>query len=77
MIGVYFHNSTHDNRNWEKIYDNLIKKNSNLEQNAALFERKKVTINQIFRSKLWYIGQIYTIPKCIWKKAEKRINNFL
>ena len=41
MVGVHFHNSAHDNRNWDKIYDNLTKQNSYLEQNAALFERKK------------------------------------
>ena len=23
MVGVHFHNSAHDNRNWGKIYDNL------------------------------------------------------
>ena len=23
MVGVHFHNSAHDNRNWDKIYDNL------------------------------------------------------
>ena len=73
MIGVHFHNSAHDKRNWDKIYDNLTKQNSYLKQNAALFERKKITKNQIFWSKLWYIGHIYTIPKCIWKKTEKRI----
>ena len=43
MVGVHFHNSAHDNRNWDKIYDNLTKQNSYLEQNAALFERKKKT----------------------------------
>ena len=32
---------------------------------------KKITINQILWSKLCYIGQLYTIPKCIWKKTEK------
>ena len=26
MVVVYFHNSAHDNRNWDKIYDNLSKK---------------------------------------------------
>ena len=33
-------------------------------------------INQI-SSKLWYIVQIYTIPKYIKKEIEKRIHNFL
>ena len=26
IIGVYFGNSAHENRNWDKIYDNLTKK---------------------------------------------------
>ena len=29
---------------------------------------------QILLSNLWYVGQIYTIPKCIWKKTEKKEN---
>ena len=34
---------------------------------------KKTTVNQMLSSKLWHIGQIYTIPKSIWKKIEKGI----
>ena len=41
MTGVHFHNSAHDNRDWDKIHDNLPKQNLYLDQNAALFERKK------------------------------------
>ena len=26
MVGVHFYNSAHNNRNWDKIYDNLTKK---------------------------------------------------
>ena len=26
IVGVHFRNSAHDNRNWNKIYDNLTKK---------------------------------------------------
>ena len=37
---------------------------------------KKIIINQLL-SKLWYIVQIYTIPKYIKKEIEKRIYNFL
>ena len=36
-VGVDFHNSAHDNRNWDQIYDNLTEKI----QNAAVFDRKK------------------------------------
>ena len=78
MIEVHFHNSAHDNRNWEKIYDDLTKQSLYLQQNAALFDRKKITVNQIFLSKLWEIDKINTIPKCIWKKTEKKKKkNFL
>ena len=48
MTVVHFHNSAYDNRNWDKMYENLTKQNSYLEQNAALFEKKQITINQIF-----------------------------
>ena len=37
---------------------------------------KNIIINQIL-SKLWYIVQIYTIPKYIKKEIEKRIYSFL
>ena len=33
--------------------------------------------DQFVLSKLWYIVQIYTIPKYIKKEIEKRIYNFL
>ena len=36
---------------------------------------KKIIVNQILCSKLWYIGQIYTIPKYIKKEIEKGIYN--
>ena len=39
------------------------------------FRGKKIII--IFLSKLWYIVQIYTIPKYIKKEIEKKIYNFL
>ena len=38
---------------------------------------RKLIINQILLSKLWYIGQIYTIPKYIKKEIEKRMYEFL
>ena len=37
----------------------------------------KIIVNQIVFSKLWYVYQIYTIPKHIKKEIEKRIYNFL
>ena len=38
---------------------------------------KKLVINQILLSKLWYIWQIYAIPKYIKKQIEKTIHDFL
>ena len=37
-------------------------------------EKKKIIANKILLSKLWYIGQIYTIPKFIKEKIEKKTN---
>ena len=34
-------------------------------------KKKERIVNQIFLSKLWYIGQIYTIPKFIKEEIEK------
>ena len=36
-------------------------------------QKEKEIVNQIVLSKLWYIGQIYTIPKFVNKKIEKKI----
>ena len=35
--------------------------------------KKRRILNKIFLSKLWYIGQIYTIPKFVKEKIEKTI----
>ena len=75
MVGVHLHNSTHDNRNLDKLYDNLIKKFIFGTKCSSLWE-EKITINQIISSKLWYIGQAYTIPKRIWKKMKKAISTW-
>ena len=37
------------------------------------WDEKNEIVNQIPLSKLWYIGQIYTIPKFIKEKIEKTI----
>ena len=58
------------------------KKNQYFEQSATLFgmkknhKTKKRIVNQILWSKLWYIGQIYTIPKFIKEEIEKTIAQF-
>ena len=50
------------------------KKNQYFKQSATLFGmKKKRIVNQVFLPKLWYIGQIYTIPKFIKEKTEKAV----
>ena len=39
---------------------------------GCLEKKKKIIVNKILLSKLWYIGQIYTIPKFIKEKIEKK-----
>ena len=38
---------------------------------SSLWDEKKRPVNQILLSKLWYIGQIYTIPKFMKEEIEK------
>ena len=49
------------------------KKNQYFEQSATLLGMRKKDINQIFLSKFWYIGQIYTIPNLNEKETGKTI----
>ena len=51
------------------------KENQYFEQNATLFgmKKKKRIVNQVLLSKLWYIGQIYNIPKFIKEEIGKRV----
>ena len=51
------------------------KKNQYFEQSATLFgmKKQKRIVNQVLLSKLWYIGQIYTIPKFIKEEIGKRV----
>ena len=74
ILGVHFGNSVPDNSNWDKISHILTKKQF-LEQRATLFgmKKKKRIVNQILLSKLWYIGQIYTIPKFTKEEIAKAI----
>ena len=59
-----FGNFILNNFSWDKISEDVIK-DPHLDQSETLWEVKKLTINQIFLAKLWYIGQIYAIPKYI------------
>ena len=85
IIAVYFVNSVHDNTNWDKIYNNLTysetKMYNNLTQKIHIWSRmeislrvKKLNADEVLRSKLRYIGQIYyTVSKHMGKKIEERI----
>ena len=41
---------------------------------AILFEREKIIVNQILSSKLWFIGQIYSILKWLYRKENCKGN---
>ena len=71
---IHFGNFVLDNSNRDKISHSLAKKIQYLEQSAALSEMKEITLNHIFLSKIWYIGEIYTIPKFIKKEIEKTMS---
>ena len=73
---VNFVNSSLDNSNWDKISESLTKKLHIWNRVRRSLRGKKIIINQLL-SKLWYIVQIYTIPKYIKKEIEKRIYNLL
>ena len=67
ILGFHFVNSVLDNNNWDKINEKLTKKIIFGIEYYSLREEK----NQILSSKLWYIGQMYTIQKYIKKETEK------
>ena len=75
VLGINFGNSILDNSNWDKISEGITK-NHIWNRVRLSLRSKKIILNQILLSKLWYIGQIYTIPKCIKKEIE-RIYDFL
>ena len=70
---------TDGRKRWHIVVGAPPKKNQYFEQSATLFgmkknhKTKKRIVNQILWSKLWYIGQIYTIPKFIKEEIEKTI----
>ena len=59
IVEVDFGSSVPGNSNWDKI-------------SHCKFSWKRI-VNQILLSKLWYIGQIYTILKFIIKELGKTI----
>ena len=77
ILGINFDNFVQDNSNWDKIRDNIAKKIHMWNRVRLSLRGKKLVTNQILLSKLWYIGQIYTIPKYIKKQIEKMMHDFL
>ena len=74
ILGVHSGSSVVDNSSWDKISHSFAKKSVfGTECNSLLDEKKKRIVNQILLSKLWYIGQIYTILKFIIKELRKAI----
>ena len=72
-FGVHFGKSILDNSNWDKISHSLTKKSILRIECNSLWDEKKGIVNRILFSKLWYMGQIYTIPKFIKEEIEKTI----
>ena len=67
----HFGNTILNNSNQDKIRESIIKKSIAIWNRVRLSLRgKKIIVNQILLSKLWYIGQVYTIPKYIKKEIE-------
>ena len=63
ILGVNFGNSIFNNCNWEIIIVCIIKKIDIWNRVRLSLRGKKIILNQILLSKLWYIGQAYAIPK--------------
>ena len=79
ILAINFGISILDTSNWEKISKVIIKKDQIQNRVRLSLRGKKLIVNQILVSKLWYIGQIYTIQKYIIKKKKKqteKIYNF-
>ena len=75
ILGINVGNFILDNSIWDKISENIVK--NSISGVRLSLRGKQMIINQIPLSKLWYIGQIHTIPEHIKKEIEKRIYNFL
>ena len=73
ILGVHFENSVPDNSNWDEISHILTQKTVSRTEYNSLWDEKKRIVNQILLSKLWYIGQIYTIPKFTKEEIAKAI----
>ena len=58
ILGITFDNTVSDNSNWDKISANIAKRIHIWNRVRLSLRGRKIIINQILLSKLWYIGQI-------------------
>ena len=65
ILRIHFDNSIPDNSNWNKISANIAKRIHVWNRVRLSLRGRKIIISQILLSKLWYIGEIYAIPKYI------------
>ena len=72
ILGIISDNFISDNSNWDKIVDNIAKKINIWNRVRLSLRGRKLIINQILLSKLWHIGQIYTVPTYIKKNKLKK-----
>ena len=72
ILGVNFGNSILDNSKWDKISDNIAKQIHIW--NRGRLSLKGAIVNQTLLSKLWYIGQIFTILKYTKKEYTSTIS---
>ena len=77
ILGINFVNFTLENSVWDKISENITKKIHLWNRIRLSLRSRKLVKNQILLSKLWYKGQLYTIPKYIKTENERRIYDFL
>ena len=70
-LGDHFGNTILNNSHQDKISESIIKKSITIWKRVRPSLRgKKIIVNQILMSKLWYIGQVCTIPKHVKKEIE-------
>ena len=77
IFGINIDDFIADNTNWDKISVNIAKRIHIRNRVRLSLRGKKLIINQLLLSKLWYIGQIYTVQKYIKREIENRIYDFL
>ena len=73
-LEYFFHNSAHDNRNWDKIYDNLRKKIVFQTECISLWEEKNNHKPSPSINIIAHRSSIYYSKMCL-EKSGKKVNN--